>query len=162
MFGESLVSIVFRLINAGVLFGLGYYFYKKYIKHQLDEKITQKEALLKGLEEQGYFLEGKMHDLENQLKEQEIRSTLLKQKIEEWNIHMQAENVKRAEKYKLYATRAAEHITIKNEIVAQRQLNAQIVPRAIIEARNALIKKFADHTYAQNYLHETVHRLERK
>ena len=156
MFGESLVSIVFRLINAGVLFGLGYYFYKKYIKHQLDEKITQKEALLKGLEEQGYFLEGKMHDLENQLKEQEIRSTLQSKKLRNGICTCKRKMLNVLKKYKLYATRAAEHITIKNEIVAQRQLNAQIVPRAIIEARSALIKKFADHAYAQNYLHETV------
>ena len=56
MLNNSLIVILFRVINLGVLAGLGYYLFKKYVKAKIDEKITQKEALLKGLEEQGYFI----------------------------------------------------------------------------------------------------------
>jgi len=159
MLNNSLIVILFRVINLGVLAGLGYYLFKKYVKAKIDEKITQKEALLKGLEEQGYFLEGKAQDLDDQLKYQEKKVALLKQKIEEWDIQVAAENNKRAEEYKLHAARAAERILIKNENIARQHWRKQVAPLAIAEAEQKLVTAFGDQLRGKNFVQDIVQRL---
>ena len=66
MSDSSWLSIFFRLANFGVLAAVGYYAYRKYLKASLEEKVNQQEAVLKGLAEQGYFLEGRAENLDDQ------------------------------------------------------------------------------------------------
>jgi peptidoglycan hydrolase CwlO-like protein len=161
MLNNSFLVIFFRVVNLAALAGLGFYLFKKYVKAKIDEKITQKEALLKGLEEQGYFLEGKAQDLDDQLRFQEKKIALLKQKIEEWDMQIAAENNKRAEEYKLYAARATEQVLVKNENIARQQWRRQVAPHAIAEAEQALVATFSDQSRGKNYVHDIVHRLKR-
>lgn len=159
MLHESWVSIAFRFINFGVLLGLAYYLYKRYFKNRIDDKMTQKEALLKGLEEQGYFLEGKAHDLEMQLKEQEYRGNFLKEKMQDWTDAVVQLQHKHQEEQRLYATQAATRVTKKNRLLEQKVLQKEVLPGVLAQAQTELIKKFANDAESKRYVHDIIQRL---
>ena len=161
MFAISfLVSSFFRLLNFAIFCALAWYIFRRYLKSRVEEKITQKEALLKGLEEQGYFLEGRAHNLENKFKMQEERAIQIKQKIAEWNIQVLAQNNKRHEEYKMNAAKNAQRITIKNAHIAGQQWRKQVIPHVIKNVSNDLAKQFADTAKARAYVHDIVQHLE--
>lgn len=150
----------FRLLNLAVFAGLAWYVFKKYLKNRVEEKITQREALLKGLEERGNFLQGKVFNLENRLRIQEARAQEIKQRVQEWNIQVLAQKNRRAQEYALNAAKAAQRMSIKNSNNAQQQWRAQIVPQAIHKISHALAQQFANPDVARSYVQEIVCRLE--
>lgn len=159
---DVFVTILFRFLNGAVLIGLGYYLFKRYVKNRIDEKINQKEVLLKGLEEQGYFLEGKMHDLQEQFEQQAQKIVDLKEKINEWNIQVAGEQIKKQEEYKLNLIRAGHHIAIKNEHIAQQYQRTQIMSQVLEQAHQALQEEFSNPAAARAYTHSILEHLERK
>lgn len=159
MLHDSFISILFRLINFAVILGLAYYLYRRYFKNRIDDKMTQKEALLKGLEEQGYFLEGKAHDFEMQLKEQEITGNLLKQKLHDWNEAVEQDNHKRDQEQRLYAAQINERVQKKNKILAQHVLQKEVLPDALSQAGNELKKQFSAPSDSKKYVHDIIQRL---
>lgn len=160
MLHESFISIFFRVINFVVILGLAYYLYKRYFKNRIDDKMTQKEALLKGLEEQGYFLEGKAHDFEMQLKEQEVTGNLLKQKLQDWNEAVQQDHHKRDQEQRLYADQANERVQEKNKILAQHALQKAVLPDVLEQTRNELKIQFSASSHSKKYVHDIIQRLQ--
>lgn len=160
MLHESFISIFFRVINFVVILGLAYYLYKRYFKNRIDDKMTQKEALLKGLEEQGYFLEGKAHDFEMQLKEQEVTGHLLKQKLQDWNEAVQQDHHKRDQEQYLYAAQANERVQEKNKILAQHALQKAVLPDVLEQTHNELKKQFSASSHSKKYVHDIIQRLQ--
>lgn len=159
MLHESWISIVFRFINFVVLLGLAYYLYKRYFKNRIDDKMTQKEGLLKGLEEQGYFLEGKAHDLEMQLKEQEHKGNLLKEKMQDWNDQVIQLQHKRQEEQRLYAAQTTARIQKKNELLEQKIIQKEVLPSVLAQAQAELTKKFINNGESKHYVHDIIQRL---
>jgi hypothetical protein len=162
MLDSSLSSIFFRLANFAVLAAVGYYVYRKYLKGQLEEKVNQKEAVLKGLEEQGYFLEGKAEDLDEQRRMQERQTALLMQKVDEWQDAVIAERHKEQEEQRIFNARSAERIATKNNYVAQHELQMRVAPILMSNAKETLQKQFADKTRNQDYVHDVVTIVKRK
>lgn len=162
MFDSSWVSIFFRIANCAMLVAIGYYAYRKYLKAPLEEKVSQKEAVLKGLEEQGYFLEGRAGDLDDQRKMQERHTALLKQKVDDWHDAVISEYHKTLEENRIFAARAAERIKIKNEYVEHHELTMQIAPALLHDAKEVLQKQFADQSANARYVHDIVDALKRK
>ena len=162
MLDSSLSSIFFRVTNFMVLAAVGYYLYRKYLKGPLEEKVSQKEAVLKGLEEQGYFLEGKAEDLDEQRRMQERHTALLKQKVDEWHDAVIAERHKEQEDYRIFTARSAERIAVKNTYVAQHELQMRVAPILMHNAKESLQKQFMDKTCNQNYVHDVITILKRK
>lgn len=162
MFVNSWLAIFFRLTNFAVLAAVGYYAYRKYLKGPLEEKVNQKEAVLKGLEEQGYFLEGRAGDLDDQRMQQERHASLLIQKVDEWQDAVVAERHKAQEENRIFAARATERIALKNDQVAQHELKMQIAPLVMRDVKTLLQKQFADKTRNTQYVHDVVNTLKRK
>ena len=77
----SLMTLFFAFLISSLLIGIFYYVFNTYIKSSLEEKMSQKESLVKGLEEQGYMLEGKQHELELRLAAQEQKNAQLQERI---------------------------------------------------------------------------------
>jgi hypothetical protein len=162
MSDSSWLSIFFRLANFALLAAVGYYAYRKYLKGPLEEKVNQQEAVLKGLEEQGYFLEGRAEDLAEQHQQQERHIELLMQKVNEWNDAVIGERHKAQDENRIFATRTAERVTIKNTYFAQHELQMKIAPLVIQDAKQALQKKFSDPDLRAQYAHDVVRILKRK
>ena len=134
----------FQLLNVGVLIALGYYLFKKYVKAKLEEKVSQKEAVLKGLEEQGYFLEGRAHDLRISASKQDRLAVGLKQKLDDWKYEVVQEHFKMQEEYRIFAAANAGRMQIKNKTVEQHAWAKQLEPQLLAQAQKIIKKEFAD------------------
>lgn len=156
----SFLTLFFRLFNFALLFAIFYYLFKKYIKNQTEEKINQKESLLKGLEEQGYMLEGKQQELEIRHAAQEEKSVLLKGRLADWKKVIEREQQKNKEEFSLQMKAIAARVLEKNEHIKQDQFHKLVAPQVIELMRERLIKKFSDSQQASHYVHALVARLE--
>jgi hypothetical protein len=162
MLHSSLSSIFFRLANFAVLAAVGYYAYQKYLKGTLEEKVGQKEAVLKGLEEQGYFLEGRAEDLDEQRRIQDHQTALLRQKVDEWHNAVISERQKEQEEYRVFVAHSAERIAIKNSNIAKHELQTSITPLMMQNAKEVLQKQFSDKTRNQDFVHAVLNLIKRK
>lgn len=162
MFGNSFTNLFFRFVNFATLMALSYWLFRKYVRNKIEEKINQKEALIKGLEEQGHFLEGKVQDLKNQLLEREKKIINLKQKIDEWVFRIQAERYRKEEEHRRNIADAIDRVNIKNKNIAQEKLHIQILPNITHQAEQILIKKFSNPDSAKMYLNTIIKSLEGK
>lgn len=152
----NIISLIFRFINVGIIIGLGYYLFKTRIRGKIDEKITQKEMLLKGLEEQGYFLEGKAQELELQLEKQAIRMSVLRQKIDEWRMSVFLEKQKQQHEQQQHQTRIANQIAVKNNYLYDKTVKETIMPAAIDQARDSIQKKLHDSDAMNHYMRTII------
>jgi hypothetical protein len=161
MLHSSPVTFFFQALNVAVLALAGYWMYKKYIKGPLEEKVTQQEAVLKGLAEQGYFLEGKAHDLEEQRAQQDRRAQQLTQKFEDWRYEVDQERFKAQEEGRIFAARSAERIAAKNAFIAQQTWAQKVEPILINEAQKKLQQHYTQARSAE-FVHEIITRLKRE
>lgn len=158
MFGDSLSAIFFRLLNLLILIAIGYYLYLKYLKSKIDEKITQKEMLLKGLEEQSYFLESKSYDLEQRLQEQEKKAFSLRQKIADWRLQVAAQHAKKQEENYRNAQKVAVKIGKQNAMLVHTKWRAQVIPNTLHKVKDQLIARFSTPNL-QKYNKEIIQRI---
>lgn len=160
MFGEyPLIALFFRIANMLVLFGLGYFFYRRFFKYRLEEKINQKEALVKGLEEQGQALEGRAAFLQRQLQWQQERANSIKSKIDEWENAVMTADKRRATQLAQFAHRAAHRLEIKNKTVDREYYIKAVAPQALERAQKELEKEYADPARNQAYINTHIKKL---
>ena len=159
MLANSFLTIFFRLINIAALVGLGYFLFKKYIKNKIEEKISQKETVLKGLEEQGYFLEGKAHELQKRYAAQEEKIAFIKEKINEWNTLVAIQEAHTVEENKLFRAKALKRIEIQYQNRLARSQYLEIVPQAIANAQIKLQHEFSEPTRNYAFTQDIVHHL---
>lgn len=156
----SLMTLFFRIFNFALLIGIFYYLFNKYVKSSLEEQMNQKESLVKGLEEQGYMLEGKQHELEVHLAAQERKNAQLKERISEWYTAVQHENKKNELEYAARVQVMNAHIEYKNEQIKQDRLTRKVVPLALQRARVALQQKFSDQEQGNRFIQNLIAKLE--
>lgn len=160
MFGEfPLLTLFFRILNAVVLFGLVYILYRRFFKYRIEEKINQKEALFKGLEEQGHALEGRAVFLQRQIQWQKERVATIESKIDEWGAAVAAADKRRKQELAHFAQRAQQRVEIKNVTIAQDHWQQAIMPRALQQAQKDLEKEFADQARNTSYLDAQIQKL---
>lgn len=160
MFGEyPLITFFFRIINTLVLLGLGYYLYRRLFKYRIEEKINQKEAVVNGLQEQGYALEGRVVFLQQQFQWQEQRINAIKTKIDEWHAAVAHADKKRAQELLQFAQKSAHRTTVKNDTLAQNYWKRAVMPDAINKAQKELEKEYADKTRNQAYLDDQLKKI---
>jgi hypothetical protein len=161
MYGNIVVIAFFKLLNFAVLIGLGYYLYRKYIKARAEERISEKEALVKGLEEQGYFLEGRFHALQERKNQEIIKTNTLKRKVEDWAVRVSNEQTKKKKEFEQYHVAALQALTIKNSYLENKKKLSIILPQALDNAKKALQKDFAQTGDGQQYVHALVQKLKK-
>jgi len=156
----SFMTIFFRVVNFGLLVGVFYYFFNKYVKASLEEKMNQKESLIKGLEEQGYMLEGKQHELEMRLLAQERKTAQLKERIGEWRTAVENECKKEELEYATRFLAMTARISYKNEQIKQDRLAAKIASLALGYARTSLQEEFENEQRGHVFIKNLIARME--
>lgn len=160
MVGEiHFLTIFFRIANLLVLLGLGYYLYRKYFKYRIEEKVNQKEALFKGLEEQGYSLEGRAEHLARQLQHQDSTIEQLKEKIDEWHQAVKLARTKREQEVHQFSQKTIDRVALKNETVARNHLQKAVLPAALELAQKELEKKYRDERLNSAYVESVLKKL---
>lgn len=160
MFGEfPLITVFFRIVNAAVLIGLIYFLYRRFFKFRIEEKINQKESLVKGLEEQGYALEGRVGFLQRQIQWQQERADTIKSKIDEWQLAVAAGDKRHTQELAHFAQRSADRVAVKNNTIEQNHWKQAVMPQAIEKAQKELEKKFAQIEPNQEYIAKQIEKI---
>ncbi|GMU19877.1 MAG: hypothetical protein AMXMBFR12_10670 [Candidatus Babeliales bacterium] len=160
MFGEyPLITLFFRIVNSLVLLGLGYFIYRRFFKYRIEEKVNQKEALFKGLEEQGHALEGRAGVLQQQLDSQAQRAHAITAKIDEWHAAVMAADKKRMHELIQFAQKAAQRTEVKNAHIQKQYFKHAVMPHAIAQAQKELEQEYAKMFQNQAYLDAQIKKL---
>lgn len=160
MFSEyPFITFLFRIVNFGALFGLGYFLYRRYFKFRIEEKINQKEALVKGLEEQGQALEGRALFLHQQLSSQAKNINELKLKIDDWQAAVKTSQNRLAQERIQCAQKAAQRVEIKNDHLMQAYYKQAVVAEALAQAQKELEHEYADTARNRQFIDEQMKKL---
>lgn len=152
----SWINILFRFLNFGVLIIAGWYVYRRYIKHSLEETIHDKEIIAKGIEELSYMLEGQILALDEELQHQHGQCERLKEKVLEWQERVNKQQDKLSEQRLQLLQKINDRIYEQSARLAYRAQVKKVVPEAMAQARKNLQKHFAQDSSQQQFLQDLV------
>lgn len=157
----SYITLFFRFFNLSIFAAFGAWVFKKYFKSSLDEKISQKETLVKGLEEQELFLKSKAHNIEKKLLKQDEMVALLKEKIMEWTIKVDRERERKIEEIELYSRRAIERVNRQSAEISRLQSEQKQVEAALGDIMHYFDQHKKDNAWPNEYLAAVIDGLKR-
>lgn len=162
MFDESLVSIIFRLINFGALIGLGVYVFKRYFLHDIIEKINQEGLEKESLRHQVQELDDKSNVLSGEIVEQEQLCHKLSERVEQWH-HFFNEDIerKRKENQEFHA-KAVERLEKQKKFLEQELMMNEVFPQAMDQIKLQLMKDFSDPAKNKNFLADIIGHIEKR
>ncbi len=153
---ETIIAIIFRLVNFAVLIALFIYLFKKYALSTITNRVAQKEALLQALYNQQQLLEKQQYALDNHVDQEAALCAELKEKVSQWKdlidqkiVMREQERVNRIEllekKTKYYVQSYAISIANKRILTASGQ-----------QAQQSLAKQFVDKKVGQDFIQPII------
>lgn len=160
MYADASINL-FRVANL-IVFALVFgYIYKRYLKGRIEEKINQKEAIVKGLLEQGHFLQARSNDLDVHYEIQEKKAQGIKEKVDEWNQSFFLDQANKEQEKKMYEQQMLARACVKNQIYTQKKLHEKILPKIIADAHAQLMAEFSNLHTNKQFTNAVIERLEK-
>lgn len=162
MFINASVAFLFRIINALALAGLVYYLFKKYALGTIKSGIVQKQEELKNLQAQAHSLSKQYEKIADHIEEQEKEGSILLEKVKKWRAAIQDLEYIQDKEYQDLQEQAYVRAQQQAVFTAQQQLQALVIPEALMQARSRLTDEFADKTRGKIFLKELVAQLQKE
>ncbi len=151
---ELIILVIFRLVNFGVMIGIGYYLFKKHVKSQLIDQMNAEKKEVFLLEQFYKQLQIDQRTLEDTIKKEQQEQRQLREKVMQWHDALALKKERLAH----------EHAQRKHnlEMQYQQQINTiqkdhiakEILPLVIDRARTTLVNQFASsHEQAAYFEH---------
>ena len=154
---QSIVAIVFKLINFMMLVGIGFFLFKKYVKQDILSLINKEQENRHALLTQQINLEQQQYALNDLSKKELIECQNFKSKIDEWKKTVLIQELtQQEERNKIIATIKKRHtlITTKKE---NQHLQNEIVNALIISLEHSLSEHFKNPQEGITYLNTITH-----
>ncbi len=162
MFGyNTITAVLFRFINSAILFGAGWYLYKKYAQEPLEEQVDEKLAFIAALKQQENALAAQENQLLTTAHKQKQECMALKQKVLDWHAFVEQKIKKRAEEKKNIVQMARKRTDQQNKYLFQETLLQEALPQALAKARTKLEKDFLDSKKNKQYMNTIITQLEK-
>jgi hypothetical protein len=159
---NSLVTILFRIINFSVFVSIAIYFFKKKVLTSAQEKINEKEVYLKSLQEQDRVLDNQYFQLNEQLRIQNQQCHHLLKKIKVWQSADTAQRTQKIEQSKLNQERMQERTLQIQAMINQKRFERHALLKALAQTKNELQNKFSDQAAGESFLQDIVLNLTRE
>lgn len=159
---NSLVAILFRIINFSVFVGIAIYFFKKKVLTSAQEKINEQEVYLKSLQEQDRMLDNQYFQLNEQLRIQNQQCDHLLQKIKVWQSADEAQRAQKIHQSNLNRARMQDRTEQIQAMINQRRFERHALLKALDQTKIELQKKFSDQATGELFLHDIVLNLTRE
>jgi F0F1-type ATP synthase membrane subunit b/b' len=158
---ETIISIFFKILNFGVLIGLGVYIFKRYFVQNINDQIDAKQNMIAQLQGNNQALKQEEHDIAHAAEQQHQLSEQLVQKIALWRAaHTHEMARKKAEYEEIYKNRIKK-IAKQEEIYALDVVQKKVVPSAIEQAREMLQQHSMSLDVQQRYTTDILDYIER-
>lgn len=153
---SEIVSIIFRVINFGLVVGLTIYIFRKKFLGQIRSKILQKEIFWKNLHNNKDVLINQQKDLEHDINWQDAYAQQLCVKIDQWHAQMDAYYTIEKKNHLEYIKRAEERRSAQQKYAQMHAITKSIIPPVFKRIGDNLIKTFDDPKRSSQYLAESI------
>lgn len=161
MFDESIITIVFRLLNFAALIGLFVFLYRRYFKHEIEQDIERERLdqiniheTIKQLDIRSQELTGTIIDQENLCKQLIVRTT-------EWKQAWDKDAIKQYDDKQLLERKTLERAQKQQAMIKERKIAQDVLSQAIEHARQELIAHFAQPKNGQLFIVDILAMMEK-
>lgn len=158
----TLVNSIFKIINFGILIGLGIYLFYTKIFSSLYQKMHEQMAIVPKLEQERRGLHNQELNIDTAIEQQALIAKVLQKKIEGWSISMQKATQEQQEQHRLMQKLIQEKAEQQEKYRAKNVLYQQMIPEILTATENALIQKYAHTNDAQGYLQKILQNLDKE
>jgi len=154
---QSIVAIVFKLINFITFIGIGLFIFKKFFKQDILCLMSKEQETRHALLTQQTNLEKQQHELNNLVKKENIECQNLKTKIDEWKKRVLIQKDKQQEEINtIFSDLKNRHtaITLKKE---NQRIQNEIIDVLIVKLEQSLSDHFKNPQESNNYLNVITH-----
>ncbi len=152
---DLFVDIIFRVLNFGVLIGLGIYIFKKYLKDTLLKEMLNKQRAMDGLQQERDALMLQNKKVSHTVRTEQKKYEALQKKIEQWTDVVEKERAKRSFEKNDRIRVLKKNAQYRVQQIRQEQLVKRVMPRALDEAKTKLQKLFSTKK-AQNHFAQQI------
>lgn len=159
---SSIVPILFRLLNFGIIVFAGIYVYRRYGRALLQEMFEQHQEQQAALKERSVTLASQAHELENAFTEQQKLAQRLENNVAQWRSSVtHALLLRKQEKEALshVLQRKAERVA---RYTAWISIKRDILDDAVKEATQKLSALYADQARGKMYLNSVLSELKER
>jgi hypothetical protein len=159
MFGESITSIVFRLINFAALAGFFVYIFKKYMQHGIEESIEQDKQHEIDVNNRIIEINHRSSELSEEIINQEKLCQYLLERADQWKVAFDRDMQEKQHEQQVQHLKAVERAERQADTLAYEHMIQGILPHAIEEAQAQLIASFAEEGKNKVFVHDIIHYL---
>jgi len=156
MLSKTIVSIIFRLVNFIVFAGLVAYLFKKYALPQIKEKLAEKYAFFRDLENKRKNLINQNQIAKKEIKDQDNLFELLKKKLAGWNKSCDQKNKEKEKELDIIIQYHKKRLEIQTQNMQQQKLLKEVFPRVIAGTYKQLQEKFSKKQESEKFLKDII------
>ncbi len=156
IFAEQVTIVFFRLINFGVLIGLGWYLAKKHLLPIIRQQLAAYVAYFNGLRKTHRMLKQEQRVIAYAIDEDCKEQAELKERVMSWKAQVHEHNEQLYQEREQRRQVLQKSISLQVKQVAQYRLYKAVMPEAMQEARRQLTQQFAQEGAQQRVLRSII------
>lgn len=156
MFDESIITIIFRLINFAALVGLFYYMFVKYLLPDIKSDIQLHEQEAEAQKTSIEQLENRNNQLSQKIIDQEILCSKLMQRVEQWRTAFERESEHNNRDLEEIRIKTTHRLKRQQDMMAHKKIMSIVVPKALEKAEQDEIQYFSQDSAQKDYIREII------
>jgi hypothetical protein len=156
LYGETLTSIFFRILNFGILIAFFTYICKRSIFPDAREHIAENDKQLHDLKHQRDSLKDTLKSLEQTFVEQEALSVILTKNVARWKEHSAKQQAIDRTLKDQHMQQLAHKTTIQSEHIHAQHVQKAVLPLVMNASEQQLREKFASNKESEKFLHSLL------
>lgn len=142
MLSSEFVSVVFRIINFGIVGFSGFYLYRRYFSKAIKASITKNKDYFSNLQVKSKKLKEQSILLDEKIYQQKMMADDLLEKVIKWSASYKIDLDDQIKKQKYINDKIIQKLAIQEELITLSYFHKKILPEVIIEAEKKLRNEF--------------------
>lgn len=159
--GQTIVSIIFRLVNFGVLIALMVYIFRTYALEAIKKKLAAREFFQAELRAQTCRFEEKKAEELQQSSHDRILFESLSQKVLLWEQAIKNERLARESMCEKRAIELHHRMVQRAEQIFQERATRELLPAAFKAAERHIVQQFEDVQERKKFLSKSLERAQK-
>lgn len=156
----SIIDLLFRFINFGILIALGVYGFKRYALTQIRQAIAEKDAQKDHLHQAQTKAQRALETINHALRNQQIENEYLLSRVTAWELAIEKEREEKKQQAVVQEKLLREQATQKAHALERMRLYQEVIPAARAKAHQELEKYFTTEHHQQEFLQNVIMTLE--
>ena len=159
---ESIVAILFRLFNFGVLIGVFGYLFKKYVLVGIRTRMAEKKRYLQSLNERKDELAQEHQMIVQRMGQEHELGQQLKKKVDNWAQEVAKKHEVREQEKHSYAQSLQERMKVRVQHLTAEHINKRVVSTVLERTQVRLAHDFTDEHRARTFLASIITHMKKR